>query len=40
MKQEVNKYTLGDSIKAKNILDWEAKTDMKEGVLKCITFEK
>jgi len=40
MKQEVNKYTLGDSIKAKNILDWEAKTDMKEGLLKCITFEK
>jgi nucleoside-diphosphate-sugar epimerase len=36
MKQEVIKYTLGNTIKSKNLLNWEIKINMKEGLSKCI----
>ena len=36
MKQEVEKYTLGNIIKAEKLLNWKIKINMKEGLSKCI----
>ena len=36
MKQEVEKYTLGDTTKAKQLLDWKIKISIEEGLSKCI----
>ena len=36
MKQEVEKYTLGNTIKAEKLLNWKIKINMKDGLSKCI----
>ena len=40
LEKEVLKYCLGDTIKSKDILGWEAKTTLEEGMKKCVKHAK
>tara|TARA_X000001388_G_C2234635_1_gene124750 strand:+ start:4751 stop:5764 length:1014 start_codon:yes stop_codon:yes gene_type:complete len=38
--KEVNKFSLGSYKKAKNVLNWQPKIKMKEGVRRCVEYAK
>ena len=38
IEKEVNKFSLGSNSKAKELLEWQPKTSMTEGLSKCISY--
>jgi nucleoside-diphosphate-sugar epimerase len=40
LEKEVLKYCLGDTTKSKEVLDWEAKTTLDDGMKKCVEHAK
>tara|TARA_R110002049_G_scaffold28883_2_gene98368 strand:- start:3078 stop:4085 length:1008 start_codon:yes stop_codon:yes gene_type:complete len=40
LEKEVLKYCLGDTIKSKKVLGWEAKTELDDGMKKCVEHAK